>query len=74
VKTTTPIFVDASKSAFAPKAIAISAGQGLVFRVKDAARIVVTQQTDPAPAATKDAGGPTARRFYRVPPVKPRKG
>jgi hypothetical protein len=71
IKATTPVFADVSKSAFTPKDLQVSSGQGLVFRVQDAARIVVTQQTDPAPHVL-DTGKPQTRRIYRVPPVKPR--
>jgi len=71
IKQTTPVFADVSKSAFTPKDLQVSSGQGLVFRVQDAARIVVTQQTDPAPHVL-ETGKPQTRRIYRVPPVKPR--
>jgi hypothetical protein len=71
IKQTPPVFADVSKSAFTPKDLQISSGQGLVFRVQDAARIVVTQKTDPEPKVS-DAARPASRRIYRVPPVKPR--
>jgi hypothetical protein len=71
LKQTTPVYVDVSKSAFTPKDLQVASGQGLVFRVQDAARVVVTQKTDPTPQV-RDAGRPTTRRIYRVPPVKPR--
>jgi hypothetical protein len=71
IKATTPVFADVSKSAFTPKDLQVSSGQGLVFRVQDAARIVVTQQTDPTPHVL-ETGKPQTRRIYRVPPVKPR--
>jgi hypothetical protein len=71
IKQTTPVFCDVSKSAFTPKDLQVSSGQGLVFRVQDAARVVVTQQTDPA-SQTRDTGRPATRRIYRVPPPRPR--
>src|SRR5262245_4911524 len=43
LKTTAAVFVETSKSAFSPNNVQLSSGQGLVFRVTDAARIVVTQ-------------------------------
>jgi hypothetical protein len=70
VKSTVPIYVDVSKGAFATKDVTLSSGQGLVFRIKDAARIVVQQQSEPPQALAKATA---ARRFYRVPPVSPRK-
>ena len=71
IKQTTPVFADVSKAAFTPKDLQVSSGQGLVFRVQDAARVVVTQQTDPTPQ-TRDTGRPATRRIWRVPPAKPR--
>jgi hypothetical protein len=71
LKTTVPVYVDASKGTFSTKAIQLSAGQGLVFRIKDTARIVVQQQTEPQAQAR--TATPTARRFYRVPQLRPRK-
>jgi len=73
VKTTAPVYADVTKSAFTPKDLQISSGQGLVFRVKETARIVVTQQADTAPHA-RARGHAAARRIYRVPQVPPRKG
>jgi hypothetical protein len=71
IKQTTPVFADVSKSAFTPKDLQVSSGQGLVFRVQDAARVVVTQQADPTPH-TLETERTKTRRIYRVPPVKPR--
>jgi hypothetical protein len=71
LKATAPVFVDASKGAFAPNDIAVSSGQGIVFRVTDAARIVVTQETDPVQAESR--GRPTRRTFRRLRPLSQRK-
>jgi hypothetical protein len=73
VKSTAPVYADVTKSAFTPKDLQISSGQGLVFRVKETARIVVTQQADATPQA-RARGHAAARRIYRVPQVPPRKG
>ena len=67
LKATAPVYVDASKSAFAPKDIQLSSGQGLVFRVTDAARIVVTQESEPVQAAARDRRD--ARTFRRLRPL-----
>jgi hypothetical protein len=72
LKATAPVFVEASKSAFAPKDIQLSSGQGLVFRVTDAARIVVTQATEVAQPARGDR--PARRTFRRLRPLSQRKG
>jgi hypothetical protein len=71
LKATAPVYVDASKSAFSPNDIPLSSGQGLVFRVTDAARVVVTQETDPAQAAP--SGRPVRRTFRRLRPLSQRK-
>jgi hypothetical protein len=71
IKTTPPVFCDVSKSAFTPKDLHLSSGQGLVFRITDAARVVITQQTDPNPQV-RARGHAAARRIYRVPSSKPR--
>ncbi len=70
IKQTTPVFADVSKTAFTPQDLQVSSGQGLVFRVQDAARIVVTQKTEPTPQVRE--ARPATRRVWRVPPVKPR--
>jgi len=70
LKATAPVYVDVSKGAFATKEVHLSSGQGLVFRIKDAARIVVQQETEPPQPRARAT---TARRFYRVPPIPPRK-
>src|SRR5262249_43913921 len=44
LKATAPVYVDATKSAFTPADVQLSSGQGLVFRVKETARITVTQE------------------------------
>ena len=64
LKTTTPIYVDASKSTFAPNDIQLSSGQGLVFRVTEAARIVVTQESDPPETRARDRKA--TRTFRRL--------
>jgi hypothetical protein len=71
LKTTAPVYVETSKSAFAPNDIALSSGQGIVFRVTDAARIVVTQETEPVQAAPRDR--PARRTFRRLRGVAQRK-
>ena len=71
LKMTPPVFVDASKNAFAPNAIQLSSGQGLVFRVTDAARIVATQETDPIQRKTDT--GPRRRTFRRLRSLSERK-
>jgi hypothetical protein len=70
LKATAPVYVDVSKGAFATKEVHLSSGQGLVFRIKDAARIVVQQETEPPQPRARAT---RARRFYRVPPIPPRK-
>jgi len=42
-----PIAVEATRDAFAPPDVKASSGQGIVFRVVDAARIVIEQTQDP---------------------------
>ena len=71
LKATAPVYVDASKGAFAPKDVQLSSAQGLVFRVKDAARIVVTQESEPPKARAR--GHARARTFHRLRPILPRK-
>jgi hypothetical protein len=68
LKATAPIYVDASKSAFSPSDIQLSAGQGLVFRVTEAARVVVTQESEPAEPRDRKS----ARTFHRLRPIPPR--
>jgi hypothetical protein len=71
LKTTAPVYVEASKSAFAPNDIPLSSGQGIVFRVTETARIVVTQETEPAQATP--GGRPGRRTFRRLRPLSQRK-
>jgi hypothetical protein len=69
LKATAPIYVDASKSAFAPKDIQLASGQGLLFRVTEAARIVVAQESEPARVAARDRKATrTFRRLRGTPP------
>jgi len=69
LKATAPIYVDASKSAFAPKDIQLASGQGLVFRVTEAARIVVAQESEPAAVVARDRkAARTFRRLRGIPP------
>ena len=72
LKMTAPVFVETSKSAFAPNDVHLSSGQGLVFRVTDSARIVVTQETEVTQPARGD--GPARRTFRRLRPLSQRKG
>jgi hypothetical protein len=61
------VYVETSRYAFAPDRLEVSSGQGVVFRVTDAARIVIEQTGDP--------GGPEPARRHRVvarPKVAPR--
>ena len=71
LKATPPVYVEASKSAFAPKDIALSSGQGVVFRVTEAARIVVTQVSEPGETARRDRAA--RRTFRRLRPIAPQK-
>jgi hypothetical protein len=65
LKATGPIYVDTSKSAFAPNDIQLSSGQGLVFRVTEAARVVVAQESEPPQSRDRKA----ARTFHRLRPI-----
>lgn len=71
LKATAPVYVDASKSTFTPKNIPLSSGQGVVFRVTEAARIVVTQESEPAEAAPRERSA--RRTFRRLRPIAQRK-
>jgi hypothetical protein len=70
LKATAPIYVDASKSSFDPKDIQLASGQGLAFRVTEAARIVVAQESEPSVMVARDRK--TAWTFRRLRGIPPR--
>jgi hypothetical protein len=64
LRTVAPVYVDATRQGFQPARIAVHAGQGLVFRIRGATRIVIEKRA-PAAAPRAAAPGPGARRIRR---------
>ena len=67
LRTVAPVYVDATRTAFKPAQIAVHAGQGLVFRMKGAPRVVVEKQVpQAAPRRGRAAAAPAAPAARRV--------
>jgi hypothetical protein len=71
LKATAPVYVETSKSAFNPNNVQLSSGQGVVFRVTEVARIVVTQESEPPQAVA--AARKRTRTFRRIRAVPPKR-
>jgi hypothetical protein len=58
------VSIDATRQGFQPAQVSVHAGQGVVFRIRGAARIVIEKR---APAASRRAAplSPGARRILR---------
>ena len=64
LRTVPPVYVDASRDGFQPARVTVHAAQGVVFRIRGAARIVIEKR---APTASRRAAplAPGARRVLR---------
>jgi hypothetical protein len=66
LRTVAPVYVDATRTAFKPARIAVHAGQGVVFRMKGAPRVVIEKRApQAAPRRGRAAAAPAARRVRR---------
>jgi len=63
LRTVAPVYVDATAQGFQPAQVSVHAGQGIVFRARGAARIVITKRAAQAP---RRAAAPAARGGRRV--------
>lgn len=66
LRTVAPVYVDATRAGFKPAKIEAHAGQGLVFRMKGAPRVVIEKRApQAAPRRGRAAAAPAARRVRR---------